>query len=244
MPSTRHPRTNRDEVVVTVLEIAGKERVQKTVKQMSRAGLLALCAALAACQSTPPPAPLSCPPPPPPTVCPAPVICPEPAPAPICPEPPPPPPPPACPPPKPETTGEIDGKLLVGEVEFFNVQPGNMRLEARIDTGATTSSLHAVDIVQFERDGQPWVRFKAGPPGKERTLELPWVRRVRIKGEDDGFQRRPVVMIEVAVDGHRRRIEVTLNNRGNYEYPLLIGRNFLRDNCIVDVSRKHVLGKK
>lgn len=222
--------------------------LHKAASEWPKVGLLVLCAAMAACQSTPAPAPvapapLSCPP------MPEPVVCPQLPPPPVCPEPPPPvpvpvcPPPPACPPPKP-TVGEIDGKLMIGEVEFFTVQPGNLRLEARIDTGATTSSLHAIDAENFERDGKPWVRFKSGTPGKMETLELPWTRHVRIKGEDEEFDRRPVVLIEVTVDGHRRRIEATLNDRSNYTYPLLIGRNFLRDNCIVDVSRRHVLGKK
>ncbi len=222
--------------------------LHRRVSLISRVAVLALSAAVAACQSTPAevaaPAPVNCPPIPAPVVCPPPApppscpVLPPPAPAPVCP------PPPVCPTPTP-TSGEIDGKLLIGEVEFFTVQPGNLRLEARIDTGATTSSIHAVDAENFERDGKPWVRFKSGTPGKPlETLELPWTRHVRIKGEDDDFQRRQVVMIEVTVDGHRRRIEATLNNRSNYAYPLLIGRNFLRDNCIVDVSRKHVLGKK
>ncbi len=242
MPSTCPPSNECDEVAVAV-------RVQRAVNQMSRAGLLALCVAMAACQSTPvevaAPTPLSCPPPPEPAACPEPVVCPELPPPLACPELPPPPAAAACPPPPKPRSGEIDGKLIIGEVEFFNVQPGNLRLEARIDTGATTSSLHATDIEQFERDGEPWVRFKAGPHNGEKVvMELPWVRRVRIKGEGEDFSRRPVVMVEVSADGHHRRIEVTLNDRSNYEYELLIGRNFLRDNCIVDVSRKHVLGKK
>ena len=137
----------------------------------------------------------------------------------------------------------IDPRLLQNAQEAFADYVANTA--ARIDTGATTSSIHAVDAENFERDGKPWVRFKSGTPGKKlETLELPWTRHVRIKGEDDDFDRRPVVLIEVTVDGHRRRIEATLNDRSNYSYPLLIGRNFLRDNCIVDVSRKHVLGKK
>jgi hypothetical protein len=217
---------------------------------LSKAGLLALCVAVAACQSTPvevaAPAPLSCPPPPEPVACPEPMVCPEPVACPpaaaqVCP---PPPPPPACPKPK-LRSGEVDGKLIVGEVEFFNVQPGDLRLEARIDTGATTSSLHATDIEVFERDGDRWVRFKAGPHNGEKVqLELPWVRRVKIKEQGYEYDVRPVVLVEVALNGHRRQIEVTLNDRSNYQYELLIGRNFLRDNCIVDVSRKHVLGRQ
>jgi hypothetical protein len=208
---------------------------------------LVLAALLGACQSTPPaPPPCDCPPPPEP----APLACPEPPP-PVCPELAPAPlpqcpPPPACPKPAPVKANEFDGKMVLGEVEYLTVQPGNLRLEARIDTGATTSSLHAEDIVNFERDGQRWVRFKAGPgrDGEMVEMELPRERRVRIKAQGHDIEERPVVVVEVNLDGRKRRIEVSLNNRGNYEYPLLIGRNFLRDSAVVDVSRRHLHGRK
>lgn len=210
-----------------------------------RISALVLAALLGACESTPPapPAPPPCDCPPPPAV-----ICPEPPPPPSCPVLPPQqcPPPPACPKPATTSRGEVNGKMILGEVEFFTVQPGNLRLEARIDTGATTSSLHAEDIVNFERDGARWVRFRAGPgrDGEMVQMELPRERRVRIKGEGEEIQERSVVTVEVDLDGQRRRIEVSLNNRGNYEYPLLIGRNFLRDNIVVDVARRHIHGKR
>lgn len=136
--------------------------------------------------------------------------------------------------------------MVLGEVEFLTVQPGGLRLEARIDTGATTSSLHAENIVNFERDGERWVRFNAGPDssGEMTQMELPRERRVRIKAQGDEVEERPVVVVEVDLDGRKRRIEVSLNDRGNYEYPLLIGRNFLRDHAVVDVSRRHLHGRK
>lgn len=181
--------------------------------------------------------------------------CPEPPPAPLCPEPIVPPalqcpepvqcpPAPACPKPSP-LARKLDDKLLLGAVEIFDVQPGNMKLEARVDTGATTTSLHATNVVVFERDGERWVRFDAdtGAGKQPVTLELPWVRRVRIKGEGEEVDPRPVIMIEISADGVSRRVEATLNDRSNYEYPLLVGRNFLRDTAVVDVGRSYVLGK-
>lgn len=212
---------------------------------VQRVGLLMIVAVVAAC-STPAPAPAPEPipcncPAPEPVRCPEPIPqpvpqCPEPAPAPVCP------PAPACPKPAPVSPTQYEGKVVVGEVEFVNIQPGNLRLEARIDSGATTSSLHATDVVRFERDGQRWVRFKVA--GKGEPLELPEARTVRIKGEGADSDRRTVVMMEVRLGDHRQRVEVTLNDRSNYEYPALIGRNFLRDHAVVDVSRSYIHGKK
>lgn len=208
----------------------------------------ALLVTLSACQTAAPPAQAPAP---------APQACSCPAPEPVqCPEPPAPepcPPPPVCPkaenvvhvasPARPIHTGD---KLLVGEVEFVDIEPGKLHLEARIDSGAKTSSLHAVDIVRFERDGQRWVRFKTltGRNGKMVTLELPWERHVRIKGEGEDFERRPVVEVDLRLGSRTQRIQVTLADRTNYDYPVLVGRNFLRDNVLIDVSRDHLQGKK
>lgn len=212
---------------------------------VQRVGLLMIVAVMAACSTpapvpAPEPIPCNCPAPEP-MRCPEPVTppvpqCPEPVPTPACP------PPTACPKPPASSSNQYDGKVVVGEVEFVGVQPGNLRLEARIDSGATTSSLHAIDVVRFERDGQRWVRFKV--PGREQPLELPESRTVRIKGEGGASDRRTVVQMEVRLGDHRQRIEITLNDRSNYEYPALIGRNFLRDHAVVDVSRSYIHGKK
>src|SRR5690606_18014154 len=209
---------------------------------------------LASCRNAPEPvAPQVCPPPPPPVSCPEPVpLAPpplEPV-APICP------PVPVCPPPvKPENskmTGinineakEVEGKVLLGEAEYATVMPGNLRLTARIDSGATTTSIHATQVQLFERDGKRWVRFHAdNGRGKDVTLELPRVRRVLIKGEGTNLEERQVVMIEVQIGSLRQKIEATLSDRDNYHFPLLIGRNFLRNHTISDASRKYIQGGK
>lgn len=212
-------------------------------------GWLVVVAALSACASAPlPNTPVAaapacdCPPP-------EPMQCPEPAPLPL--EQPPPldcPPPPACPKLEaPAASAARPGdKTIFGEMEMVEIQPGSLRLEGRIDSGAKTSSLHALSIVRFERDGRRWVRFETptGRGDEVATLELPWERRVKIKGVGEDYEERPVVDMEVRIGTRRQRIHVTLTDRGNYEFPVLIGRNFLRDNALVDVSRTYVHGKK
>lgn len=136
------------------------------------------------------------------------------------------------------------GKLVVGSIEYVHVEPGSLRLEARVDSGAETSSMHADDVVSFERDGEPWVRFStpAGTSGSSATMELPVARRVRIKTKTDGIDRRAVVMINLRLGEVTKRIEVTLADRGDFEYPFLVGRNYLRDVAVVDVSRRYIHG--
>jgi hypothetical protein len=66
---------------------------------------------------------------------------------------------------------------------------------------------------------------------------------VLIKQTDGLYDRRFVVRMWVTLGKTRSRIDVNLTNRSNFEYPMLIGRNFLTDSLIVDVSRHHTLDK-
>jgi len=134
---------------------------------------------------------------------------------------------------------------VLGSVEWVLVAADDVTVKARIDTGAKTSSMHAEKLQEFERDGRPWLRFGVDPgrDGKSVTLERPIERRVRIKRNDGSSQRRYVVKMVLAIGDIREKVEVSLNDRSDFEYPVLIGRNFLTDNALVDVSRK-MLAKK
>lgn len=136
-------------------------------------------------------------------------------------------------------------KLVLGSEELFTVEPGGVRLRALIDTGAATCSLSVVEMKPFERDGNDWVRFKLpeGPEEKPVSIELPIKRHVRVARPGFDRQRRPVVAMSLTVGEVTHMVEVNLVERGEFEFPLLVGRNFLKDAAVVDVSRKQVQGK-
>ena len=169
---------------------------------------------------------------------PAAVLCPEPEPAPVlaCPPIPKPKPCPVCP------TDKVDGKMLMGEVEKVTISPPGVTYTARIDTGATGTSIHATNIVKFERDGEDWVRFELEIPGGENVvMEREVVRRVRVKQvELDEFERRLKVMLNMTIGSHSELVEFSLNDRSEMEHPILLGRNFLRNNAIVDVGQEFI----
>ena len=73
--------------------------------------------------------------------------------------------------------------------------------------------------------------------------ELRLRRRVLIKQTNGLRDRRFVVRMWVAVGEARSYIDVNLTDRSDFEYPMLIGRNFLTDSLIVDVSRHHTIDK-
>lgn len=137
-----------------------------------------------------------------------------------------------------------ENKVIIGELERFTIYPWEWSIDARVDTGATTSSIHSEDLTYFERDGKRWVRFNlVNPKTKEKEeIEKRVKRRVIIKATgDESDDRRPVVEFTISLGAMKRQIEVTLADRQHFDYKLLVGRNFLRDLVVVDVSRKFVV---
>ena len=129
--------------------------------------------------------------------------------------------------------------IVIGAVEPVMISPPDLILPARIDTGATTSSLNALDMVEFERDGKPHIRFNIVNPetGEKVSITRRIIDRVQIKSHKGGPQTRPVVKIRMRLGDIDQRIRVTLTDRSKFEFQVLIGRNFLRDFAIVDVSQ-------
>lgn len=140
-----------------------------------------------------------------------------------------------------EPSASIGNRTILGGLEYVYLDPPGMEFSARIDTGAQTSSLNAVDIVEFERDGKPFVRFHILHPQTGERLELTrrLRRHVRVKERGDKeSQRRPVVRMRVVLANIDEQINFTLVDRGRLRHQVLIGRNLLRDLAIVDVSKK------
>ncbi|GEM_PF-544291 len=133
--------------------------------------------------------------------------------------------------------------LTIGETEHLYVHDAEYAYDARIDTGATTCSIHAEDIQPFERDGEQWVKFKlVNFSTKERIERSEKVTRVvDIKRHGSDSVTRHAVNLKVQLAEDTRIIEFTLTDRSNYRYPLLVGRNLLRGIAVVDVSQSYTL---
>ena len=141
---------------------------------------------------------------------------------------------------------------IIGQAEYITVLPQKYRYRARIDSGATTCSMSALDIEIFERDGKKWVRFRLPLPAdnpkeklkKSDPQEYPITREVNIKRHGAEDQIRPAVKLKVHLGDLEGRIEFTLTDRSKYEFPVLIGRNLLNGNFLIDVSRSYVAKEK
>lgn len=139
----------------------------------------------------------------------------------------------------------MKGRRVIGAAELVELLPDGPSLKARVDTGATTSSMDARDIKLFERDGDRWVRFRVVDRGTGDSvkLERKVTRVVNIKRHGADTQERFVVKLRVGMGDWKRSVEFTLTNREKYDFPVLVGRNILGDGMLVDVSAEYVMGE-
>ena len=137
---------------------------------------------------------------------------------------------------------DTDKLTLFGEAEYITIKPDNIRLKARIDTGATTSSIHATEIKLFERDGKKWVKFNlTRSNGKKVPMKKPVIRTIEVKRHGETEQSRPVVKLDVAMGKIKKTTQFSLTDRSQFKFPVLIGRSLLKNIAIVDVNRSYVL---
>lgn len=140
----------------------------------------------------------------------------------------------------------LANKTVVGRSEWIGLPDVGTYLKARSDSGANTSSLSAVEITPFERDGENWVRFKLGITDEDvavdstrgEWIEAPVVRRVRIV-QANGEESRPVVSLMMTLGPIQEPVEFTLSDRSHLSYPVLLGRRFLMDIAIIDVAESY-----
>jgi hypothetical protein len=130
-------------------------------------------------------------------------------------------------------TANAEEKITLGAVEDVILLPWGVRLPARIDTGAAKSSLDARELTI--QDGM--VQFKLPEKHGGLQLRLPMIEWRHIR-TPEGLERRPVVELEICLGSRRIRTEVNLTDRSMVKYPLILGRNFLRGNFVVDVKRR------
>ena len=138
-------------------------------------------------------------------------------------------------------------RMVIGWREWVGLpELGIALIKAKVDTGARTSSLHASDIICFERDGESWVRFCVQPHRTGRKLNVECEARVADFREvsDSGGHRekRFVVVSRLQIGAVTFPIEITLHNRETMSHRMLIGRSAMR-HLIIDPAQAFLLGK-
>lgn len=131
-------------------------------------------------------------------------------------------------------------KQAIGWLENVKINNSNFQLKAKIDTGATTSSINAKIIKKFKKDGKKWIRFQIeNNIGHTLILEKKIQRTVKIKRKLALPIKRPVINLGVCIGKVYRELEVNLSDRKNFEFQMLIGRNYLQGYFLVDSALEY-----
>ncbi|WP_321394197.1 ATP-dependent zinc protease [uncultured Desulfuromusa sp.] len=124
-------------------------------------------------------------------------------------------------------------KLLVGWREWVALPGLNInKIKAKIDTGARTSALHAFFVEPFDENGQKMVRFGVHPVQKRLDIEI--ICQCPIKDyrqvRDSGGHQELRYVIETPLKLGERvwPVEMTLTNRDNMKFRMLLGRTAMR----------------
>ncbi len=130
---------------------------------------------------------------------------------------------------------------VLGFIEAVELPDLGIGCDAKVDTGAATSSLHADHIEEFKRDGELWVRFHVKFNKQsariDQTCEAPVLEQRVITSSNGHSSQRYIIGTEMNVGGLSFKTEVSLSHRGSMKYPMLIGRKAIKGRFLVDVSR-------
>lgn len=135
--------------------------------------------------------------------------------------------------------------VVLGYVEEVYVGNIALAMRGKLDTGADSSSVHARDVELYDKNGRDtWVRFKLiGKDGRTVKYDQNVIRFAHIKTKTGGTIRRPVIRLPLCVGGKRGHAEVNLADRGDFEYDILVGREFLADRIVVDAGQTFIAGE-
>lgn len=133
-------------------------------------------------------------------------------------------------------------KQTMGLIEKARIYPGALEIDAKLDTGADMCSLNAQDIVMFKKGEDDWVKFSVVDRyGKKQNFEQEVIRKVRIKRIGGKAQIRNMIRIGLCLGNVYKLAEISLVDRGKYNFQLLIGKRYLSGDFVVDPSITYTL---
>lgn len=139
-----------------------------------------------------------------------------------------------------------ESRLTVGWREWIALPALNVAaVKAKIDTGAKTSSLHAFQIERFRKSRRDFIRFHVHPLQKSLRrsvkVEVPLLEMRAVRSSNGHQSERPVIETELELFDQRWVIELTLANRDQMGFRMLLGRQALRGGrLLVDVAASYL----
>lgn len=133
-------------------------------------------------------------------------------------------------------------KKIIGRKEIVSIIDLELfDLDAKIDTGADSNSLHCDDIYI---DDENFVHFKLldkiHPAYHGKKIKLPLYKLKKVKSSNGTIQERASIQVTISFFGKKYKTVISLTDRSDMKYPMLIGRKFLAKRFLVDVSQEYL----
>lgn len=140
----------------------------------------------------------------------------------------------------------MNNKMIIGNTEALCLpELGITGLHTRVDTGAKISSLHVDNLICFKEDGQRYVEFDLHPDvyHLEETVRCTAKLKARkkIKSSNGEVETRCVIETLLRMGSQEWKIDLTLSNRQDMTYMMLLGRQGMSNKVIVDPSKSFLL---
>ena len=142
----------------------------------------------------------------------------------------------------------LQEKVIVGSEEWCSFPVlGIPTIKARVDSGAKTSAMHAINIAPFIKNEENWVKFDINPIQNNNKTVIHCESKLvdkRIVKSSSGFrEQRYVIGVELEIGGKKWTIEITLTNRDSMGFRMLLGREAMSGRVLVDPEEKYLLGQ-
>lgn len=139
-----------------------------------------------------------------------------------------------------------DNKVILGSEEWCSFpELGIPAIKARVDSGAKTSALHAINIAPFVKNDTNWVKFDINPiQNNVRTIihcEAPLIDKRIVKSSSGFREQRYVIQTTLKLGNETWNIEMTLTNRDSMGFRMLLGREAMMGRVIVDPEKQYLL---
>lgn len=134
-------------------------------------------------------------------------------------------------------------KKIIGRIERVNIPQLDLyNVNAKIDTGAYRGSIHAenIKVVRMKKSGERKLKFNVldpeHPENDTRVYKVSKFKKVKVRTSQTEFENRYAILLKIEIAGEELKTYLSLSDRKDMRYPILIGRKALKRKFLVDVG--------
>lgn len=144
---------------------------------------------------------------------------------------------------------EAKEKIIIGRLEHVDIPEFDLHtIEAKIDTGAYNGAIHVSLVTEFEKENQKHIRFilldDEHPEYHGKVFETKNFTVKKVKSSNGEVQHRYMIPVTIILKGVELKAQLSLSNRKDLRYPVLLGRKSIKKSFIIDASKTFTHNKE